>query len=227
MTWGVLLEGHAYDLDDWKNSLKAPFDPHVIVVDISGVDADAKDHVLLADAFCDCTNADEVRTAAVPLVRQLNALMAILNKSHPLMFHTIVKLNADGTFHTSRYLSPPLVENRSHVYAPTVTGGVAREPEPSFPQQAIGKSIPNLNDALDHFSRADNWHDLYKAFEAIEDHVGGRPKLTQYGAARADVVDFAMTANVMRHHKGPPPARTLNLEEGRQFIAALLRRLLS
>ena len=108
-------------------------------------------------------------------------------------------------------------------------------PTPSVVQKAISAASGDALDALEHFARADNWTDLWKAFEAIGAYYGSDDDATfkKLGASANAIKDFRYTANTYhRHHlsKHKPPKRStaairnrLSFEEGRDFVGGLIR----
>lgn len=225
MQWAVKLEGHEFDLDDWKTSLRPPFDPTVEIADLpDSTDGTTKAYLLKARAFGPCTTKAEVRELAIPLMRSLNALAAIHNGTRPLRFNTIVEVLPDGTFRRHLLMQARGGSIRVHGRAAFTIGGTPLPPQESFVQRAHVAAVGNVRAALEHFERADNWHDLYKAFEAIEDHVGGRDNLRALGVTRRDITDFAMSAQLARHHRpNGVPSRVFTLSEGRGFVSKLIR----
>ena len=77
-----------------------------------------------------------------------------------------------------------------------------------------------VSDLLDHFSRADNWYDIYKTIELAALLVGSKHKLWPLlGSERAAANDLNECANFYRHartRRQPPRMFTLN-ELGRYF----------
>jgi hypothetical protein len=172
-----------------------------------------------------CKASNEVRDTAIPLVRILNALMAVHNQTKTVEFSIVVEQQSDGNFKRHFYMKAEAGEYRIRGSAVGLSiGGAARQPKKTFVQDALGLASGNLLEALEHFSRADNWHDLYKAFEAITAHWGGRPAIQAHGFSRRDIDDFAMSAQPARHHKATStPSHILSLAEGQQFVRKLLR----
>lgn len=226
MTWGVALEGHEFDLEDWKDCLCAPFDPSVQVVDLpDSSGATTKTYLLSSTEFAPCTEAREVREIAIPLIRKLNALLAVHRGSDTVRLSAVVQQRSDGSYHRFGFaeLSATLRGIRLRATG-TLSGGKPLPPQPSFVQKALTTKQTDLLAALEHYSRADNWYDLYKAFEAIEDHVGHRSQISTLGVSGRAVSDFGMSAEIARHHKpSGKPKRVLTFAEGRQFVAFLLR----
>ena len=222
----VRIIGHDFDLSDWQDNLKAPFDPSVEVVQLPGENGNLIDAYLLTSLqFSSCSVHGEVRELAIPLVRQLNGLMAAFCGSSEVQFSEVIRRQPDGTLQRNYTLivQPGRYRMRGSAVQLTVSGQI-QQPTRSAAQNAMANIGNNLATALEHFNRADNWHDLYKAFEAIEDHVGGRDAMANFGVTRSEINNFAASAQLIRHHNSTArPRIRLNFDEGRQFVARLIR----
>jgi hypothetical protein len=84
--WGAVLRGHDFDLQDWREMLKPPFDPWV---EVHGSDA-----VLRSESLDGLTSANEVRDRVVAHIDRLNGAMFVMRQSHPLQFSGVVEENA-------------------------------------------------------------------------------------------------------------------------------------
>lgn len=226
MTWMVRITGHRHDLMDWREALKLPFDPSIEVVELPEGDNRVEEAYLVNwSQFQQCADANEVREISVPLIRQLNGLMAALSQTRPVEFNEVVHRQTDGKLLRHRFIVAETVTFRMRGGAATltVTGQEVAPPQPSQAQRAFQRAPDNVTAAIEHFARADNWHDLYKSFEALENHVGSRTKIRALGVSKADIDNFAMSAQLARHHESPPPNRVISLAEGQQFVASLIR----
>lgn len=227
--WTVELQGDSEDLREWAGELRPPFKPSVTLTDVSNkVSEERKIYLLKATEFEECQGAACVWERALPILRQLNALMAISRYSGPISMGRVFHRDEAGVYRGSVFVSSVTMAARFRVNANMVVmrnGKVVTElPKPSFVQHAWEHKDEAINDALEHFSRADNWHDLYKAYEALGKEAG----LRKLGFKDADIGNFSRTANLTRHHKSSAnPPRRLTLEEGRDFIADACRRRLA
>jgi hypothetical protein len=222
----VRIIGHDFDLRDWQDNLKVPFDPFVEVVQLPGGNGNLIDaYVLTSTQFSTCNDHGEVRELAIPLLRQLNGLMAAFYGSSEVQFSEVILRKPDGTLQRNYFLVAQAGSYRLRGSAvQLIVSGQVQQAIPSAAQNALSKLNNNLAAALEHFNRADNWHDLYKAFEAIGLHVGGRDAMLTFGVTRREIDNFALSAQQIRHHRpGARPRNTLNLEEGRQLVARLIR----
>jgi hypothetical protein len=228
MTWFIALGGPKPDLEDWEDCLRAPFDPNVRVVHLpDGKGGTTATYVLNAPEFASCAEASEVREIAIPLIRRLNSLVAVHMGSDPVRLSAVLQQQPDGTYrsHTFGELNTTLGRIKMKATG-TLSGGKPAPPQPSLVQRALTSKHSEFLDALEHYSRANNWHDLYKVFEAISEYVSGRQRIPRsLGVASREVSDFYKSAQIARHHKyrGEPPTHLFSLTEGRQFIAFLLR----
>ena len=166
MTWMVRIVGDDFDLRDWQDNLKAPFDPFVEVVQLPGENGNSIDaYVLTSTQFSACSDYGEVRELAIPLLRQLNGLMAAFCESREVQLGEVILRKPDGTLqrHFSAFVRGATIRIRGSAVAMTLSGQ-RQQPLPSVTQNAMLRLNNNLAAALEHFNRADNWHDLFKAF---------------------------------------------------------------
>jgi len=87
--WGVQLSGHQFDLADWAEALKEPFDPWV--------DQSEDQFVLRWSGFDDLETADEVNRNAPYIVDLLNGAMGAARGTRPITSDAVVKFRPDGT----------------------------------------------------------------------------------------------------------------------------------
>lgn len=210
---------------DWRDALKPPFDPAIEVVGLPIDNYDVEEAYLLQWSQLEqCTNPGEAREISIPLIRQLNGVMATLHRSKPVECNEIVERHDDGRLLRHRFMIAEAGQIRIRGSAVGIAiGGHEAPPQPSIAQQALLRPTDNITAAFEHMGRADNWHDLYKAFEAVEDHVGSRANLTRLGVSVAEVANFALNAQLVRHHESQQPNRIMSLTEGRQFVASIIR----
>ena len=81
--WGAVLRGHDFDLPDWREMLKSPFDPWV---EVHGSDA-----VLRSASLDGLTSASEVRDRVVAHIDRLNGVMFVVRHGQPLQFSGVVE----------------------------------------------------------------------------------------------------------------------------------------
>ncbi len=219
--WGVHLSGHAFDVADWADTLKQPFDPWIEQRD--------DQFFLRSQQFDVLPNAEEVRARAFDVIGRLSAAMEISVGSRAITFEGVVKFAADSTRKIHMFLEGGTIEVRSRLRAAITTGNEAAAPKESDAQRWIMLSEGDalLADALIYFSRTE-WFDVYKAIECLEDWVGGEEVLRSKGWINAaDLKRLKRTANSFRHRKGgkhSPPADPFSLRDARKTLGTLLRK---
>jgi hypothetical protein len=222
--WAVELVGRELDLGDWKQSLLPPFEPYVEVVDLKI----RKGYLLNSTKFLPCREAREVRECAIPIIRILDGLMQAYKNTGKVTSGAIVEATADGSYRRHVFAEANITEDDDRVSATGVLLGSVPQPakpsvaQPSFAQTGLALARKDLKAALEHYSRADNWYDLYKSFEAVRKK--GDSTLEKLGVGQSELSNFRGTANKFRHHRGKsPPKRELSLREGRTLVATLLK----
>jgi hypothetical protein len=232
--WAVALEGDKFDLEDWLETLKAPFDPAVATVMLSSGETE-KTYILRSRQFEGCSDASEVREIVIPLIRHLNALMAVYCDARPVRNGAIVQEMEDGSFRRHIFAEMSAIEIRSkiHVHAVGMVLGGRPPPPPSASsvQAALASASENMLSGLEHYSRADNWHDLFKAFEALEHECGGEHGLKKaarsYGVSDDELKAFGRAADRVRHHQSNAKGPGMSLPEGRRLVGRLFKHLLN
>lgn len=213
--WGVALEGHSFDLEDWEDDLKPPFDPTVIGLPDPG-NSDARVRILQSTTFESCASASEVREAAIPLVRTLSGLIGVRRDANPVTVGNVIEFFNDGSWNRHAFADGALIEGRSKVRATgaSVVDGVPIEPaapSPSYAQSLLDSLSDNMRAALQYYDRADNWHDLYKAYEAVLSHLHPRSdtkakeKLKSLGFTDRELTGLSGSPQHFRHHKTRAP----------------------
>ena len=220
--WGGVLRGHDFDLQDWREMLKPPFDPWI---EVHGSDV-----VLRSESLDGLTSASEVRDRAVAHIDRLNGAMFVMKQSQPLQFSGVVEFAPDGKMHRTVFVeSGAFGRSRSRRNSSddrTRRQAEARAPpKPSEAQAwaAIADRDDLLEDALIYFGRVSVpdpvrhpptlWFDIYKALECIMGRFGGKSAFIALGwAPREDVKRLKQTANWARHARRkflePSPATT-------------------
>ncbi|MGY8635728.1 hypothetical protein RAD15_24980 [Bradyrhizobium sp. 14AA] len=234
--WGASLRGHEFDLQDWCDELKLPYDPWI---EVRGGDT-----ILRSSSFDGLAEADEVRSRAVAHIDRLNAAMFVMRRSRPIQLGDVVEFAADGKLHRTVFLEGR-IDGRSRVHgaAVRITGPDGKPappppPEPSEVQNwaAIADTDDYLEDALIYFGRVsapDNphpptfWFDIYKALESLMDRSGGEARfLALAWAPREDVKQLKQTASWARHarRKFKKPSPATGEQDAKDLMARLLRR---
>jgi hypothetical protein len=171
--WGVVLDGEAFDLEEWKGALKQPFDPWLM---------ETEDGLILRSSRLDPTTpASEAYESAKALMNEVNGALGVSHRARVVRLHSIAEILSDGT-RPRRLLFAQLHEEvRAKARATTVDldpDGKPKPPpppEPSNPQRwlSIAAEDALLADALTFFGRGDDWFDTYKALECLIGRFGG------------------------------------------------------
>lgn len=222
--WAIDLAGEAFDLEDWEQNLKPPFDPWVERSD--------KFTILHWAGFNDAESVDEVYEMARPVVDQLNGALWIANKTRPLRVGGVAEYDANGTRQTIIRAMVGRAEMRlkatGHAAALNAAGTVIPPPppQPSEVQEWFRLSENNelLADALIYFSRAE-WFDIYKAIECLEDFVGSQAALEKLAWIGAfEFKNMKRSANSFRHRgKHKAPQKLMPLKDARQLLGTMIR----
>lgn len=222
--WGVHLTGHDFDLPDWEEKLKAPYDPWVERV---------QEMFVLRSSEFDGLDVAEVRMRGEVLIEQLNGAMTASKGSRPIRGQDVIEFTPDGTRHHHVLMAEHL-EDRDRFGAAVIKivgpdGAVVPDAplQPSDIQRwtSIAGTNDHLADALVYLGRRE-WFDLFKAIECIEDWAGGESALIKLGWMDKSV---KRTANSFRHRRGgahSAPSPPATREEALRFVADLIRKAL-
>jgi hypothetical protein len=234
--WGAVLRGHEFDLQNWREMLKPPFDPWVEV--------HGEDTVLRSNSLDDLTSANEVRDRIVAHIDRLNGAMLAMLQSEPLQFGGVVEFTADGKLHRTMF-AEGAVYSRSRAHAVAVAIGPDGKPQPNQPPKPsevqnwanIADNDDLLEDALIYFGKVSAptpgqhpptfWFDIYKALECLMHRSGVEQDfLALDWAPRNDVKRLKRTADWARHarRKKAKPSPATTEKEAKDLIARLLRR---
>jgi hypothetical protein len=235
--WGAVLRGDDFDLQDWREMLKPPFDPWVKV--------HGNDTVLRSASLDDLTSASEVRDRVVAHVDRLNGAMFVMRQSQPIKFSGVVELAPDGKVHRTLFVEGgAYARARAGAITVTITGPDGK-PQPEPPPKrseaqtwtAIADSDDLLEDALIYFGRVSasdpGWHpptfwfDIYKALECLMHRSGGETAFIALDwAPRDDVKLLKQTANWARHarRKYPEPSPATTEQDAKDLMSRLLRK---
>jgi hypothetical protein len=208
--WGARLEGHEFDLEDWRDMFAPPFQPWVEVVPRQPGDM----NVMRSSVFEDVTKAEEARDRAIPLIEQLNGAALLSRNCEPVVFAGAVRIQDDQI--SIHVFAEMHARARAHLRAVAVglnANGEVMPPNPpalSDEQKWIVKAQQSdlVADLLTHLARATNWYDLYKAIELLEKIDGGEHVIVKrLGSGGEDWKSARATANCFRH-AGPTALRT-------------------
>lgn len=240
MGWGAHLEGHEFDLLDWEEALRPPFDPWVQTVTRNG----ERLFVLRSAELDAAAAAEEVMERARVLVDRLNGAMALEGSSQPVRTGAVMQFAPDGSHLRHIYLavgSATLRIRGSGVGVVATANGTTAPPLPAQPSPAqqwntaaeldrsddpaAEERAELISDLLVHLGRCDNWFDIYKTIELAEGLAGSEHALGRLaGGDRQALKNARTTANYYRHARAHRPQQPATLEEARQlaFKAARL-----
>lgn len=238
MRWGAVLRGHKFDLQDWADALKPPFDPWV---EVHGPDT-----ILRSNSLDELTAVEEVRDRIVAHIDRLNGAMFVVMQGQPLQFGGLIEFASDGKLHRTIFVDG-ILNARSRMHATAVVigpDGAPKPPPPPTPSEiqkwaAVADSDDLLEDALIYFGRVSGpdqphpptfWFDIYKALECLIARFGKNKKREETFFALdwvpAEVERLKQTANWARHarrkFKKPSPATTER--EAKELMVRLLRK---
>ncbi len=229
-TFSIELKGFA--ASRWCQVLYPPHDPYLEVVNHNGEDL----YLLHSTKFDVCTEAVQVLSIAVPFVRLLSAVMDMYFESiEPLTIGNFVqKLTETGelerysvTFMMHGRKRLPIIENCPNPDSPSVIQAALAKAStaPRSVMDAIEhfSAMPVIDVGLGHTAKLDNWHDLYRAYEAL----GKVDGLAKYGIQRREAERFSPQAQHFRHHNTTAPNTGMSLDEAKALIVSALRNALS
>jgi hypothetical protein len=232
--WGALLAGDAFDLDDWQDALKHPFDPWVTA---------AEARLILRSSRLDGeATPDTAYKRAKTLMNEVNGAMRARYGTWAVRLDGIAEIFSDGT-HQPQVVGELGVMERpdkvkigdrlvADVFGPDGKPKPDPAPRPSDPQRwlSIAAEDDLLGDALVYFARGDDWFDVYKALECLFGRFGGERKFLALGWADEDKIKLLkQTADTERRSrrgrpKVVPPDHPMERTEARDLLAKLMAR---
>ena len=222
--WYARLQGDGVDLDDWRHSLNEPFDP------VAEKLPDGETVLRSAD-FEELEDASEVRERALVLIGRLNGALSIWNGTRPVKFGGVIRIDDEGKQHAWVFGEMAAIELGRFVLRATAVllgpDGKPLPPPPPTPSQPqkwnlVAEKNDDVSDLLDHFGRADNWHDIYKTIEIAEHLAGSEHKLWKILGSDARLAkNLRTSANYYRHAKAYRPPKLLSLKEARPLLVHL------
>jgi hypothetical protein len=227
--WKAWLEGHEFDLETLRELFRAG-DPLVA--------QDRSDGYYLESSALQDTNGQLDHSAAEPLVKRINGVARAADQDFRPV-HLRGRYTApDGTMSVVVLAGTAEARSRAWAAAVVVSGGVpVPEPPPKGPRYVkLAEQDADVADVLRVLGQPDplDWYDIYKAWEIVEQAVGGPPHVVAQGwAAKADIERLTASANhpgisgdAARHARmrgTPGPNRTMTISEA----DALVRRLVA
>lgn len=229
--WGVALEGHEFDLADWRELFAAPFAPWVELVPTM---SSSMINVLRSREFDSANEAVEVYAMALPLMERLNGAALLARACDAVSFGGVAQI-ADGIASRHHFMTAVSILGRARVTAAGVVTGPdgelcpAPERTPSNAQNWVAKADQNelIAELLTHVFRATNWYDLYKAMELAEAIEGSKHKFwDRLGSRRGEWKAVRATANYFRHARSYRPPQLVDLATARALLIAITQDIL-
>jgi hypothetical protein len=151
--WGVKLSGHVFDLEDWRDALREPFDPSVL--------QEGDEYFLRASEFQSCDSAEEVLESAKVLLDVLNGAMRAATRAHPVTYAGIYEFLPNGQRRRPKFPPNPPTNLRGKFYSETPM----RSAPPLSPSSVqvwakLSGLSDHLGDALVYVGRG-GWFDIY------------------------------------------------------------------
>ena len=232
--WGIVLGGHAFDLADWKEALKQPFDPWIM---------ETEGRLVLRSTLLDpAATSGEAYERAQGLMEQVNGALAISHhNAEGVRVEAVAEIMSDGACRRDVFVQiTGTAKARSKVGAVGVALGPEGKPAPSPPPEPsnaqrwllIAADDDLLADALTYVARGDDWFDVYKALECLIGRFGGGKEgdFLALGWANAEKIKLLKrTANSWRHSRRGrpgvvPPDPPMERSEARDLLARLMVR---
>src|SRR5580704_11959309 len=113
--WGVLLGGDQFDLEDWQEALKPPFDPWVTKTD---------DGLILRSRLLDsATTSSEAHYHGMALLAQANGALGASRRTGMVRLEAVVEFLPDGRRQRSQILTFRVNDARDRMKATVVVTG--------------------------------------------------------------------------------------------------------
>jgi hypothetical protein len=222
-TWRIKLSGHVFDLEDWRDTLKEPFDPWVL--------HEGDDFILCASEFQSYNSAEDVLNSAILLIDVLNGAIRVAtrtHRTHPVSSRGVYQRFSDGWRRAQPLRLGPVTNLRAKVYNDDGTTILSSSPPGRSNVQVwaeLSATSDHLGDALVYVGRGE-WFDIYKAIECLEDWAGGQTILESKQWVDADEFRIMKrTANSYRHRVGGkhlPPPKPISQERSIELLAKLI-----
>ena len=128
--WGIVLGGHAFDLEDWQEALKRPFQPSDPWV------SETKDGLILRSSPLDsAATASEARERAKALMDEVNGAIRASYGAGAVRLEDIAAIHSDGTIRRDFFKQPGTADLRLKGRAPflvlMVSSNPAKSPSPA------------------------------------------------------------------------------------------------
>jgi hypothetical protein len=223
-TWCFRLQGKVSILSTWESMFYGCSD--ATVEQRPGPDGQAE-YFLRSQRFDGLADLSEVFHLAADLFAKMSGAAKVFSSGASVSLGDAMQVHADG----SRTAIKRVIANMRaglEFLATISTGTKTGEPPEREAQRwlMLAEEDDNVADALEHFTRADNWFDLYKVYEVICRGVGGEAALDdKEWATTYRIEDVRRTANHYRHYRrrGEKPATPLNTDQARELLRQAMR----
>ena len=197
--WAVSITGDPADLHLWETALQAPSDPWVV----------KRDHqnecitLLRSRYFGPANTHEEVHDRAANLITPLNGAMRIFCNTKPVWINGTWEYKSSGSVVYRRF--PERHGSLPGVSAFAAAGHLAAPPA-SKPQTWTKLSESNLtvNELLHHMGSANDWLNLYKAYECLLQLFSEEDLKAKGWATGKDLELFRRNANYYHRHRYQP-----------------------
>lgn len=228
MEWLVEMQGDKSDLQDLGKSLSSPE---------LCITKDGDNFVLKSTRFERFTNVDDVRSMACELLSLINgAAKLALDMRERLTIRAIVRVKDDDTRSTFICLSNDITVRGSigvSIVSPTGVVEEIHQADPIPDWVRIGQQDEKVFKVLQLLgSMSDDWVNLYRMLEIVQEDVGGIKKIQDEGwATKRAVRLFKHTSqspdaigDKARHgvQEGEPPTVPMPLSEARSLIKTII-----
>jgi len=223
--WMARLDGHEFDLRALSEHLRGP--------DYAVREMRTSEYYLEARRFQSLAEATAVRDEAIRLIPRINGAARLVNaNSKPVAFGgSVISVSEEGR--QSVFLFPPPIAVRAAVAVSIDGETMPRLPTVAETLLANADHDQARAEALHLFGLDQDWVNLYRTLEAIEQAAGDEQVATW--VSKNKLRRFRHTAGSRRAigdaaRHGPtnetPPANPMSIDEARTLIRELMSRLL-
>lgn len=231
LRWGIVLKGHAVDIDVWQRFFAKPFYPYVENTSL-GV-------ALWSLGIQEARNSLEAWELCKTEVQLMNSIVLNSHGGEWIQADSVIEINRNGDLSKHVILEPQPIKIRMSVGTPTISIGgemstINKQSHRLSLQQdwwSMAKQDNLLTDLLVHASKNGDWIEMYKVIEKVIQIFGGEPALRKALAAEntisaKSVFQLKRTANYYHRHasgKSLPPANPISFTEAKEIIAKLIQ----
>jgi hypothetical protein len=217
--WGIRVSGDTWDIDQWRATLKAPFDPFLENV----TDAAESYPVVRFASLERLALAADVYREAKELFTLLNSSMRAATDSDIVGMSAVIETLPDQPPRQHKFVeaSGATFRLRSSGAAISVYDKhgklVVEPPKPSRAQAWMRAAMldPEIATALNYMNGHPSWVELYKAYDLVKFRPNG-------GISKSEIKRFTQTANAGPRHPADedhrPHKRPMELWEARSLI---------